>query len=257
MAVADASGANFDFERVFSRTSGLVARNFVPFFALSFLLTGLPYAAILFVQPSFQGDDPTSAILLAGAVNIVSMAFGLLLQGTLTRASIDELSGKKLDLGNALSTGLAVMLPLLGLGLLIGMGVAVGFLLLIVPGFMLLVRWSVAAPVLMAEKAGILAAMGRSAVLTKGHRWAIFGLFLILIVVALVVSAVVGGLVGGGIFAFAQAPGEVPPVLFVAVMTLVQAAVTMVSTVVVCAVYFELRQIKDGVGITEIASVFD
>jgi hypothetical protein len=92
MTATEGLGAQFDFGRVISRTSGLVGRNFVPFFVLSFLFAGLPYGAIQFIQPSLMGEDPSAVGLFAIGAGLISFLTGLLLQGTLTRASIDDLS---------------------------------------------------------------------------------------------------------------------------------------------------------------------
>jgi hypothetical protein len=43
----------------------------------------------------------------------------------------------------------------------------------------------------------------------------------------------------------------------VIIQLLVDSVVAIVSTVGVASIYFELRQIKEGVGVAEIASVFD
>ena len=45
--------------------------------------------------------------------------------------------------------------------------------------------------------------------------------------------------------------------IYLGALALVTAALRMVSTVGAAAIYFELREIKEGVGATELASVFD
>ena len=71
------------------------------------------------------------------------------------------------------------ILPLLGAGLLAGLGIALGFLLLIVPGLYLITIWAVVAPVIVVEKPGVFAAFGRSRELVRGHGWTVFGIVLI------------------------------------------------------------------------------
>ncbi len=255
MAVTEGSGARFDFGRVTSRTFGLIGRNFVPFLILSLILSGAPYLIVSVVRPALLQGNPGMMGALTVLVGLVSLLTGLLLQAALTRASIDDLSGKGVSLGAALSTGLAVMLPMLGLGIVIGVAVAVGFLLLIVPGVYLALRWAVAAPVLVVEKAGIFAAMERSAGLTQNHRWGIFGLVVLYVLFAVVVQVVIALIIPGSAEALAGAVE--PSILFLVIMTAVQAVTSMIATVGVAAIYFELRQIKEGVGVTELASVFD
>jgi len=96
-----------------------------------------------------------------------------------------------------------VLLPALGIAILVGLGVMVGLTLLIVPGIILFLRWCVAVPVLVQERQGVLASMGRSAALTQGNRWALFGLFLIVVIILIVAQFIVGLVVAlfGGMLA--------------------------------------------------------
>ncbi|MGN6818827.1 MAG: hypothetical protein ACTHJR_09155 [Sphingomonas sp.] len=55
------------------------------------------------------------------------------------------------------------------LGLITGLGIALGFVLLIVPGIYLSARWSMAGPALLAENEGSGEAMRRSADATRDH----------------------------------------------------------------------------------------
>ena len=51
--------------------------------------------------------------------------------------------------------------------ILFGLGVWVGLLLFIIPGIMLMLRWSVAVPACVLEGTGPVASLGRSAALTQ------------------------------------------------------------------------------------------
>lgn len=256
MAMAD-TGANFDIGRVIQRTMGLVGRNFVPFFVLTFVLAGLPSLLLQIAMPT----DPTAIQQAPGAYFgsiiiglLVTIATGVILQGTLTRAAIDDLSGKGVQLGAALSNAVSIILPLLGLGLLVGLGIAAGFLLLVIPGVYLALCWIVSSPVMVVERLGITASMQRSMALTQNHRWAILGLLVLFFIAYMIVAAVAGALIGGSMASFADPSG--PPLSFLIVMTLIGAIISMVGTVGAAAIYFELRQIKEGVGVGELAQVF-
>jgi len=89
---------NFDFGRVMSQISGLIGRNFVPFFLLALLFSGLPALLIFLLQKSMIGNGvpptPTSALWLVLPAILLTLLLRLVLQGALTRASIDDLSGK-------------------------------------------------------------------------------------------------------------------------------------------------------------------
>ena len=72
------------------------------------------------------------------------------------------------------------LLPLIALGLITGLGTTIGFVALIVPGIFLALLWIVSAPVLVEERCGPIAALGRSRALTQGARWPILGIALLM-----------------------------------------------------------------------------
>jgi hypothetical protein len=209
------------------------------------------------VQPQLMQNEPSMVLLITVAMTLLAAIAGLVLQAALMRAAVDDLSGKGVSIGAAFATALSLLLPVLGLGILVGLGVAVGMVLLIVPGVMLALRWAVAAPVMVVERLSILKSMGRSAVLTQNHRWAILGLIVFYIVLALVAQTLVLLIVPGSTMAFAGLPGgEGPSIIVILVLSVTSALMSLVATVGGAAVYFELRQIKEGVGVTELAQVF-
>jgi hypothetical protein len=59
---------------------------------------------------------------------------------------------------------------------------AAGLVLLVVPGLIVLVRWSVIVPVIMIEGAGIRESFRRSSRLVKGSGWTVFGVIAIVLV---------------------------------------------------------------------------
>ncbi len=259
MAMADGGGARFDIARVASRTFDLVGRNLVPFGTAAFIFAGLPYFILLMVQPSMlAAGDPSGALPIIVIGALVSFLAGMVLQAALTRASVDDLSGKGVNLGAAIGTGLAILLPMIGLGLLMGLGIGVGLILLIVPGIYLALCWAVAAPVLVVERLGVIASIQRSTALTQNHRWAILGLVILYVVVILVLQAIVGALVPGAGAAMMGLPGgdTGTPIIAIVLLTLVQVITSMIATVGIAAVYFELRQVKDGIGVDQLAQVF-
>lgn len=65
-------------------------------------------------------------------------------------------------------------------GLFTGIAIILGFVLLIIPGVYLLVRWFVVVPVIMAEGGGVLAAARSSAQYVKGYFWSILGAYFLI-----------------------------------------------------------------------------
>jgi len=73
----------------------------------------------------------------------------------------------------------------IGMSMLIGLGVGLGFIALIVPGIILAMMWSLAVPVKILENKGATDAMSRSADLTKGDRGRIFVIWLLFVVLSI------------------------------------------------------------------------
>lgn len=88
--------------------------------------------------------------------------------------------------------------PLVAVSILFGIGVGIGFVLLIVPGLILLVIWSVVAPVTVLERPGVFAAFGRSRELVRGNGWNVFGV-IVLVFLAVAVLSIAAGLIASGL----------------------------------------------------------
>lgn len=76
----------------------------------------------------------------------------------------------------------------IGMSMLVGLGVGVGFIALIVPGILLALMWSLAVPVKVLENKGATDAMSRSSDLTKGDRGRIFVIWLLFFVMGIGIS---------------------------------------------------------------------
>ena len=76
-----------------------------------------------------------------------------------------------------------------GQAIVIGLGVAFGLLLLVIPGLILAARWAVAQPLLVGRGRGVFAAMGESWELTRGHVMTI-----VIAAIALFALAIIAGI---------------------------------------------------------------
>jgi hypothetical protein len=77
---------------------------------------------------------------------------------------------------------------------LAGLGVAIGLLLLIVPGLILLTLWSLLVPAIQLEKLSTGAGFSRSAELVRGHGFQVFGILLVTYIVVAVAVAILNGI---------------------------------------------------------------
>lgn len=254
----------FEFGRVIDRTFATIRDNFLNYFLLALVLTGLPalitQAMTIAMPPT--GADAATGFLVRGLVQIVAGLLGLVLQGALVWGTVTYLNGRKASMREVVGVGLRTFLPLLGLGILLGLAVGLGLILLIVPGIMLLVIWAVAVPALVVEKTGVFGAFSRSGVLTKGNRWAVFGLGLLFLVLIWILTAIAGVVVGvlfyGG-FTPVAALGAHGPLAYVGalVMGVATAAVGVIGAVPPGVLYVELRQAREGVAPQSVAQVFE
>lgn len=249
----------FDFGRVVGQTFSLIGRNFVLFFLMSIIFVGLPQFGLLYARSyaiTGQGISGLWQVTIVGA--IITMATAFILQGALTRAAVDDLSGSGVKFGAAVGDGLRYFFPLFIVAILVMLGIWIGLILLIIPGIILALRWAITAPVVVIERDGPTRSMGRSAELTEGHRWPIFGLFILYFLLAVAADVVVSQVFSAlgaatGVMAGLDSLG----VTFMGVSAAVQAFITLISTVGTAALYFELRRVKEGVGVEQIAAVFD
>src|SRR5262249_33101868 len=80
------------------------------------------------------------------------------------------------------------VLGVIGLSLLMGLAVGAACILLIVPGILLLVRWSLAVQSKVLEDLPATDAMSRSSQLSEGNRWRIFVIWLLFFALSIAVS---------------------------------------------------------------------
>lgn len=175
----------------------LYTKFFVRFFVLSavvFLITNLASAVLV----EAVGTDSTGAALLVSIVAAAVIVVGTYwLQGALVFAVQDVRDGR-FDASN--DEILSKVKPFLGTlvvaGLLGGLGIALGLVLLIVPGLILLTWWALISPVIVLEHAGVGEAFGRSRALVRGHGWTVFAVMLITTLLSGIGAGVLSALLG-------------------------------------------------------------
>ena len=180
----------------------------------------------------------------------VATIFGLLIalvtHGATYVAATRVMDGASPSVLTAIEAAMGRFLPLLGAWICAGFLMIIGTLLFFVPGLMVYVAYFIIGPVCVLERLGPTASLKRSAGLTKGSRWRIFGLLLLLGVI----SGLTNALSIPAKMAFGPLPGAFVQLVFSVVLTLF-------STIVVTIVYRDLTESKDGFGGSRIAAVFD
>ena len=143
-----------------------------------------------------------SLLSLAGIVGaifgaIISFAATFVVQASLIKAVQDVRDGRvDLDLSQTVRAASPYILPVIGAAILAGIGITIGFFLLIVPGLILLTFWCLIIPFIVLGGAGVFEAFGNSMRTVRGYAWRVFGtyvlVFLILIAFAIVLGIVLG-----------------------------------------------------------------
>jgi len=248
--------------RVFQRAFSAIGQNPVVVLGLALIIGALPSLIIgyLFVQagltsPQALASGAVSTSGFAAAIflsSLVSVIISALVQAALTRAVVSANEGRKVSFGESLAAGFRSILPLIGLSILFAFGVGIGFILLIIPGIILLLMWAVAVPVLVIERPGVISSFSRSAELTKGARWKILGLFLVLLVIYWLLTLVMG-LVGLSTYG-ASATGFSVANLVGGLVA--GTAFNILWGTIQPSLYVELRQAKEGVAATDLEQVF-
>jgi len=254
MTAAVMGSSRFDMGRVITRTFGVIGRNFVVFALLALVVAGIPAAVVRYFAQEVAAGVAFDARLGASIANLISFLASCVLQAALIHGTISDLNGRKAVFGDCLSTGMRFLLPVVGVSILTGLAVALGFLLLIVPGVLMALAWCVNVPVVVVERRGVTSTFSRSADLTRGSRWPILGLFVAYLLTAWVID-VLGVMITHG-FNIASMSSGFNPAEWI-LMTIAQVVQSLIGAAGIASLYYELRSTREGVGAQQLASVFD
>lgn len=253
--------AKLSFGRVIQGTFGVAWRNIAVFLTLIVGCLAVPGIIIGLGVMQFQSGVSASAFAVVGLGYLALMVGAAVLQPAIIHGAVADLNGRRATAGECIRTGLRHALPVFVILLLSILGFAFGFVLLIVPGLMLVTAWLVAGPSQVVERTGVFGAFSRSGALTKNNRWRIFGLLVLYMIVYSVIQQVLLNVAGVGVAAQVQAQAGNPfaafsPAYWV-IMLLMTVVNTLVSYVGLAVIYYELRRVKEGVGPEALAAVFD
>jgi len=257
MALETPQGADFEIGRVIRRTLDVLGRNAVVFFALALLLTApniaLDYTGVFAFRAAGFGFA-SIGLGLFGALSVgylVYFAFHTLLQAALAHGTIVSLNGGRAPLADCLLMSLRNALPLAAIVFLAVIAIVLGFVVLIVPGVMLSCTWAVLVPVRVVEQTSVAGTFRRSAALTRGHRWPIFGLFAMDYIVAIALGWTLRLASGIGF----TVPGHMS-VAYLVLSGILGSGLAMLSATGIAAIYYELRLIKEGGEPEQLAEIF-
>lgn len=154
MATAGSADQKIDIGRTLQRGLETIGNHLPGYIGLALLLAGLP-AFLTYYYLMGGTAEADAEILLSplywGSI-LITWLSGTLLQASVVRSAILDLSGRPADIAGSLAQSFRLLLPLVGLTILLSIVTTVGFILLIVPGVILYVMLIVSVPVLVEER---------------------------------------------------------------------------------------------------------
>jgi Uncharacterised protein family (UPF0259) len=195
--------------------------------------TLLPAAFVVFLVVGVINGLLARTLILLPLTFAIGVIAGTLYQGMVVALVNDVQDGRRdYAVGDLFKAVTPVLVPLIVAGFLAGLGIGIGFILVIVPGLILATIWSVIGPAIVVERIGALDAFGRSSQLTKGHRWPVFGVIVITFIIVFVIDAIFG--------AIASAAGDA--VIIRIIFNVLSSTITApISALVGAVLYFALR----------------
>ena len=189
---------SFTLSNVFGGAFSSLRKGFVPLLVVTVVLYLLPTQLIsVGLRPGlgatwgtlqqFQGN----ALLIYVAASLVMYFLAFMHISAVYEVCVLTAAGKPVKLGEVFVHSLGNAVPIFVIYLLCALGWFIGLALIIVPAFIFGTLFSVVIPAYVTEKPGIFGAFSRSRALTKGHRWGIFGLWVLMVVIFYILMMVI------------------------------------------------------------------
>ncbi len=165
---------------------------------------------------------------------------GVLCQALLTLCVFQKCHRQPATISANLQRVVSRAVPLLFTALFVGVAVFAGFVLLIIPAFIVMTVYSVAVAACAVQETGPRESLSQSAGLTRFHRWQIFGLGVEFGIISVVLNQIVE-------MVWVRALGQSATSLSLAVIDELVAVLPLAFYSVAWAIiYCQLRSIKDG-----------
>jgi hypothetical protein len=241
---------------VLSRSFKVLGDNFLPF-VLLIAVVDLPLLAIAGWTLSLAslGAEAGTAVYYAAGLNLLAIVVLRPLSiATVTYGVLQQLRGRHASFADALRIGMSRTFAVLGVALAAGFLTGLASLLFCIPGIILACGYYVATPAAVVERLGVGPSLQRSWDLTRGSKWTVLGIILIV------------GIMGGAASALVELPlatiegaGQLTAVGIVgAVLSWITGVLVQALGAVTGAVtYHDLRLEKEGAHSEDLARVFD
>ena len=234
MGAPQVAKAEIRIDDVLRRSYEILEKNFSTFAVLAaiaslpFLIVGLQFAG----QTKEEIQGHLFGLFIVGVLAFVVSSLGYI---AIIDAGFRIAQGRPAPVGESLQRSFRRLPALIGLTVCLGIPLVIGFVLFVIPGLFVLTIFSVAMQACVVESLGPIDSMERSFLLTKGHRWKIFGIMALIGIAGVVASAVLA--------AVAKLGGAVAHDVIAVVWNVLFGAF---CDIVVVVLYRDLRMIKEG-----------
>ncbi len=238
---------------IFSEAFNLYFDNFLALFFIAVIST-IPGFLYSHSAMSSRMSGASQGILAGTLLPLVLTV----LASTFSTAMMIELISKKYlhkpqTMGDYFQNILPFILPIIGLSILESFAVGIGFILLIVPGLIVLTGLSLSGQVLIIERTSVSNAMKRSWELSEGNRMQIFGFLFIMWLAAWVGQYILITLFSGT-FNFNNFQSNY--LVFNIFSNLLNALIAPITICILILIYFNLRIKKEGFGLEHMVDQF-
>ena len=262
--------ATLDIGRVIRRTLDVLGKHPALFFGITALFylpivgmkLGIAHSLDAFVNSTVEatqlaepGLSAFKSVFLkvassATLIWLISLVLTPLSQAAIIHGVFRSFKGEATSFGACVETALSRWLPVLLTSLLVGALTMVGFTMCYLPGVLATVIFYVAIPATVVEGVPANKALQRSDWLTRGSRWQILLLFILITGLSAVLNAATGRIPGLG--------SQALPMVWSLLSSLVTIVTTTVGSVMGVVVYHDLRLLKDeDTESDELLAVFD
>ena len=240
--------AKFRVFNVLGESFSILFRNIVPFMLISILIMSPTYIYVYVSDPYTIAEDPVFM-----ATSLIEIILSYFLTAVLVFGVFQSLRGQPVSIYQSLMQGIRVLIWAAMGGLAFGAtfalsgssGVIISVFVFVIAIYVTCILW-VIVPAAVVE-GRVLSSFGRSMYLTKGNRWRVLGL--------LILVGIFSGIVGQIAISVGEAIGSNSSIILLTWAA--TAATSAIGAVVVTVAYYRLCLVKDGVPEDEIAAVFD
>jgi hypothetical protein len=250
--------SQFSIGKVLKQTFSAFLRRITHFLPLG-LLCYLPVAFISYAQNASMLDAQATGDL-AQALNfnpfwialnfLLPMVCAGVFAAIATYEVVMDETGVRPSLGEAIAAAAPRILPVILASILFTLIVYAGMILLLLPGLFLLAMLWVSVPAVVMEGLGPIAALKRSANLTKGYRWRVFGLIVLFIILVFILQWALS-------LALILGTAEITNVFVLTGFGYLGITIFgVLSALAIAYTYVALKITKEGASVEQLATVF-